>query len=195
MEDYNLEATFTGFNYLYEKGRATTELSFVEEHFYTSDKRNISYFNFFPNAHPMFILEAYHYGLFKLVYPSDNLLELSRFPTEFRDAVKTYKKKCLKGSDKEIYLKVHSSLIFWDSNKEPIQTYKFVQIGVYKDKIYAPSQAMEALLEEKDLQEIAEQKLLILINKVFDLSKNDKLKGKPCHALLFNDIILLFNNF
>ncbi|KAI3701986.1 hypothetical protein L6452_27533 [Arctium lappa] len=148
MEDYDLEATYTGFKYLYKKGRETTELSFVEEHYYTSDKRNISYFNYFPNAHPEFILEAYQYGLLKMIYPSDNLLELSKFPVEFRNVVKTYKKKCLKGSDREIFLKVQSSLIFWDDNEEPNQ----------------------------NIQEVAEQKLLTLISKVFDISKEDKLK-------------------
>ncbi|KAI3667256.1 hypothetical protein L6452_42305 [Arctium lappa] len=67
-------------------------------------------------------------------------------------------------------------LIFWDDQEEPIQTYKYVQIGVCKDKIYAPSQAKDILLEKKDLQELAEQKLLTLINKVFDIRKEDKLK-------------------
>ncbi|KAI3669348.1 hypothetical protein L6452_40581 [Arctium lappa] len=150
--------------------------SMTKEHYYTTDKKNISYFNFYPNAHPEFILEAYQFGLLKMVYPSDNLLGLSRFPNEFREAIKTYKKKCLKGSDREIFLKIQSSLIFWDKEYEPIQTYKYVQIGVCKDKIYFPSQIKEARLEEKDLQEIAEQKLLILINKVFDISYEDKLK-------------------
>ncbi|KAI3665751.1 hypothetical protein L6452_44381 [Arctium lappa] len=99
MEDYNLDATYTAFKYLYAKGRATTKHSFVEEHYYTTDKKNISYFNFYPNAHPEFILEAYQFGLLKMVYPSNNLLELSRFPKEFREAFKTYKKKCLKVFD------------------------------------------------------------------------------------------------
>ncbi|KAI3692493.1 hypothetical protein L6452_32309 [Arctium lappa] len=94
----------------------------------------------------------------------------------YRNAVKTYKKKCLKGTDKEIFLKIQSSFIFWDDQEEPIQTYKYVQIGVCKDKIYAPSQAKDTLLEKKDLQEIAEQKLLVLINKVFDIRREDKLK-------------------
>ncbi|KAI3758792.1 hypothetical protein L6452_06364 [Arctium lappa] len=156
MEDYDLDATYTGFKYLYEKGRNTTELSFVEEHYYTTDKRNISYFNFNPNTHPEFVLEAYQFGLLRMIYPSDNLLELSKFPAEIRNAVKTYKKKCLK--------------------EEPIQTYKYVQIGVCKDKIYAPSQAKDILLEKKDLQEMAEQKLPVLINKVFDIKREDKLK-------------------
>ncbi|KAI3758068.1 hypothetical protein L6452_05615 [Arctium lappa] len=176
MEDYNLDATYTGFKYLYEKGRNTTELFFVDEHYYTTDKRNISYFNFFLNTHPEFVLEVYQYGLFRMIYPSDNLLKLSKFPAEFRNAVKTYKKKCLKGTAKEIFLKIQSSLIFWDDQEEPIQTYKYVQIGVCKDKIYAPSQAKDTLLEKKDLQEIAEQKLLVLINKVFDIRREDKLK-------------------
>ncbi|KAI3758676.1 hypothetical protein L6452_06247 [Arctium lappa] len=176
MEDYNLDATYTGFKYLYKKGRDTTELSFVEEHYYTTDKRNISYFNFFPNTHPKFMLEAYQYGLLRMIYPSDNLLELSKFPAEFRNKVKTYKKKCLKGADKEIFLKFQSSLIFWDDQEEPIQTYKYVQIGVCKDKIYAPSQAKDVLLDKKDLQELAKQKLLTLIDKVFDIRKEDKLK-------------------
>ncbi|KAI3681157.1 hypothetical protein L6452_35941 [Arctium lappa] len=126
MEDYDLDSSYTGFKYLYKKGREMTKLSFVEEHYYTSDKRNISYFSFYPNAHP-------------------------------------------------------DSLIFWDDNEEPIQTYKYVQIGVSKDKIYAPSQAKDALLEKEDLQEVAEQKLLTLIGKVFDISKEDKLKGIGLH--------------
>ncbi|KAI3692494.1 hypothetical protein L6452_32310 [Arctium lappa] len=58
----------------------TRELSFVEEHYYTTNKRNISYFNFFSNTHPEFVLEAYQYGLFRMIYPSDNFLELSKFP-------------------------------------------------------------------------------------------------------------------
>ncbi|KAI3770305.1 hypothetical protein L6452_01433 [Arctium lappa] len=81
MEDYDLEATYTRFKYLYEKGRKTTKVSFIEEHYYTTDKRNISYFNFFPNAHPEFVLESYQFGLLKMIYPSDNLLELSKFPS------------------------------------------------------------------------------------------------------------------
>ncbi|KAI3758790.1 hypothetical protein L6452_06362 [Arctium lappa] len=176
MEDYDLDATYTRFKYLYKKGRNTTELSFVEEHYYTTDKRNIKYFNFNPNTNPEFVLEAYQFGLLRMIYPSDNVLELLKFPAEFRNAVKTYKKKCLKGADKEIFLKFQSSLIFWDDQEEPIQTYKYVQIGVCKDKIYAPSQAKVILLEKKDLQEMAEQKLLVLINKVFDIRREDKLK-------------------
>ncbi|KAJ9562266.1 hypothetical protein OSB04_007426 [Centaurea solstitialis] len=176
MEDYDLESSYSGFDYMYKKGRESTALDFVDERFYTSDKRNISYFNFFPNADPLFILEAYHYGLLSMVYPSNSLLEISKFPKEFRDAIKAYKKKCLKGLEKEIYLNFQSTVMFWDEDEQPIQTYNYVQIGVIKEKIYSPGQAMKATLEEKDLQEIAEQKLLILINRIFDISKEDKLK-------------------
>ncbi|KAJ9535106.1 LOW QUALITY PROTEIN: hypothetical protein OSB04_un001816 [Centaurea solstitialis] len=153
MEDYDLESSYSGFDYMYKKGRESTALDFVDERFYTSDKRNISYFNFFPNADPLFILEAYHYGLLSMVYPSNSLLEISKFPKEFRDAIKAYKKKCLKGLEKEIYLNFQSTVMFWDEDEQPIQTYNYVQIGVIKEKIYSPGQAMKATLEEKDLQE------------------------------------------
>uniref|UniRef100_A0A161ZHI8 Uncharacterized protein n=1 Tax=Daucus carota subsp. sativus TaxID=79200 RepID=A0A161ZHI8_DAUCS len=58
-----------------------------------ADKKNVSYFNFNPNADPDMIYEAYQYGLLAQVYPANNLLEISKFPKEFRKTVGFAKEK------------------------------------------------------------------------------------------------------
>ncbi|KAK1388256.1 Transactivator/viroplasmin protein [Heracleum sosnowskyi] len=171
---------YSEFKYLYQFGRLATEKEFVEEHFFTTDKKNVSYFNFYPNANPEMVYEAYQYGILAQVYPSNNLLEIAKFPKEFRDTVKTYKKKCLKNQDIGIFIKTTSTIICWENEEEydcpANQPFHYVQVGTVKEKVYSPSQVMEATLEKQDLREMAENKLLILINKLFSIQKEDKLK-------------------
>lgn len=42
--------------------------------------------------HPEFICETYQYGLLVMIYPANNLLEISRSPKQFRKAVKVIKR-------------------------------------------------------------------------------------------------------
>lgn len=175
-EEDTSKISFSGFSYLFTKGRCSTEENFAEEHYFTTDKKNISYFNFYPNSRPDFIWEAYLYGLLALVYPSNNLLEISKFPIQFRKAVKSYKKNCLKDTDKEIYLKFQGTVMFWDKDDEPVIPYCYVQIWTVKERIYSPSQPKESKLEKNDLHQLAEQKLIVLIDRLFSIEKDDKIK-------------------
>ena len=54
-----IETYYSGFNYLYQYGRIATEKKFVSEHFFTTDKKNVNYFNFYPNTDPDMVYEAY----------------------------------------------------------------------------------------------------------------------------------------
>ncbi|XP_074324097.1 uncharacterized protein LOC141661016 [Apium graveolens] len=190
MEEDTIESYFSGFNYIYQYGRIATEKEFVSEHFFTTDKKNVSYFNFYPNVDPDMVYEAYQYGLLAQVYPANNLLEISRFPKEFRKAVKTFKNKCLKGKEIDLFIKTTSTIICWENEEEcdcpPNQPLHYIQVGPTKEKIYSPSQAMEPILEKNDLRALAENKLLILINKLFSVQKEDKLKVNVAttHALM-----------
>ena len=117
-DEDTIETYYSGFNYLYQYERITTEKEFVSEHFFTTDKKNVSYFNFYPNANPDMVYEAYQYGLLAQVYPANNLLEISKFPKEFRKTVKTFKNNCLKGKEIELFIKTTSTIICWENQEE-----------------------------------------------------------------------------
>ena len=107
-------------------------------------------------------------------------MEISKFPKEFRKAIKTFENNCLKGNEIELFIKTTSTIICWENQEEcdfpPNQPFHYIQVGSAKEKIYTPSKAMEPTLEKEDLREFAENKLLSLIDKFFSISKEDKLK-------------------
>ncbi|WOH07399.1 hypothetical protein DCAR_0726829 [Daucus carota subsp. sativus] len=150
----------------------------------------VNYFNFYPNSEPDMVYEAYQYGLLAQVYPANNLLESSRFPKEFIKAVQTFKSNCLKGKEMDLFIKTTSTIICRENEEEYAcpanQPFHYIQVGSAKEKIYSPSQAIKPTLEKNDLRELVETKLLILINKLFGIQEEDKLKVNlaTTHALM-----------
>ncbi|XP_074337239.1 uncharacterized protein LOC141674431 [Apium graveolens] len=136
------------------------------------------------------VYESYQYGLLAQVYLANNILEIFRFPKEFRKAVNTFKNNYLKGKEIDLFIKTISTIMCWENEEEydcpPNQPLHYIQVGPAKEKIYSPSQAMEPTLEKNDLRALAENKLLILINKLFSVQKEDKIKVNLAitHALM-----------
>ena len=175
-EEDNGDTIYDSFQYFYELGRTATEEHFVEHRFFTSDKNNISYFNYYPNANKEMIYEAFVNGLVSNIYPSKNLLELSEFPKGIRETIRKFRTKCLKNSDKEIFVKVQSTVPFWDEDYGLVKPFHYIQIGIVKEKFYNPSKSMPVSLKKEDLQQLAFHKYASIMEKVLSLHKEEKIK-------------------
>lgn len=181
-EDENLvyEPEYTTFDYIYKLGRRATEQTFVEEKFFTTDKKNVSYFSCYPNSHPELVFEAYKFGLLSVIYPSKNLLEISKFSEHFRKAIKTYRTRYAK--EKDIFLKFHSSIISWNQKDEAIHPITLIQLGIVKEKDYSPSQVSPCSVQKEDLHELAVQKLITIAEKLFAINGEAKIKVNYCSS-------------
>lgn len=178
-QDFNIkvENSYEDFAYLYSVARRATPAQFSEEHFYTTDKNNLSYINVFPGAEKELVFESFQFGLLDTIYPGDKLEEIKCFPEQFRTAVQQFKKKCL-NKDQQVFIKFQSTIAFWESHEEIdnfISPYHYVNIGAVKERIYFPSKEMPVSLEKKDLKHLAEDKLLNIIERLFSLLEDAKI--------------------
>lgn len=146
--------------------------------FFTTDKTNISYFNWYPNSDPELVYEAYVNGLVSIIYPYSNLLEIGSFPKAFREAAKKIRTKCVKDPEKEIFIKVQSSLPFWDEDYNDILAKPFhsVQLGIVKKRLHNPSESKPVTLEKKDWKQIALHKYANILEKILSIKESDNLK-------------------
>lgn len=175
--DIKVTNTWEDFAYLYSIARNATPKQFQEEKFYTTDKNNISYINIFPGADPELPYEAYQFGLLSTIYPGDKLEEIQHFPENFRTAILQFKKKCL-SKTQQIFIKFQSTTAFWEEHEEMdnfISPYNYVNIGAVKERIYSPSKEMPISVEKRDLKILAEEKMLNIIERLFNLPEEPKL--------------------
>ncbi|KAL8145681.1 hypothetical protein AgCh_003722 [Apium graveolens] len=101
---------------------------------------------------------------------------LSEFPKGIREAIKKFKTKCLKNSDKEIFVKIQSTVPFWDEDYGLVKPFHYIQIGIVKEKLYNHSKTMLVSPKKENLQELAFHKYASIMEKVLSLSKEEKIK-------------------
>ncbi|AMN10081.1 caulimovirus viroplasmin [Angelica bushy stunt virus] len=177
--DFNVkvENSYEDFSYVYSIARRATPRQFELEHFYTTDKTNISYINAFPLADPDLIYESYSFGLLNTVYPSEKMEEIKLFPEQFTKAVIQFKKKCL-SKEQQVFIKFQSTIGFWEGHEDMenfISPYHYVNIGAVKERIYFPSKEINIILQKEDLKQIAEEKALNIIERLFTLQEEAKI--------------------
>ena len=162
------------FRDLYRFAREAGEDKFTKNRFFTTDKQNLSYFNFIENCDPALVKDAYEGGLIKTIYPGHNLLEISLLPESIRTAVKTFRKKCIKDSEKNIFLKFTSTIPRWRDGEQVYAPHHHIQIGISKGVAYTPSRRMNGFIGSDDLEELAIIKIKDFISKAFNYYQGDK---------------------
>lgn len=170
------ELTVKDFMFLYSNARRAGEEMMVEEHYFTTDKKNISYYNFCKNSNPEQVFEIFRCGLLRTIYPSSNLMEIRNFPKEIRHAVKKFRTKCLNNSEKDLFLKIQSSIPTWNTDGSvQCPSYHLIQIGVSNGEKYYPSQVTKDQLEEKDLPDLSKKCILKLMDQIINFKGDDKI--------------------
>nr|WUF06584.1 caulimovirus viroplasmin [Angelica bushy stunt virus]WUF06591.1 caulimovirus viroplasmin [Angelica bushy stunt virus] len=181
--DVKVENTYEDFSYIYSVARRATPQQFEQEHFFTTDKSNLSYINAFPSVHPELVYESYSFGLLNIVYPSESMEEIKLFPEQFRKAILQFRKKCL-SKDQSVFIKFQSTLGFWEGHDNDLENYispyHYVNIGAVKERIYTPSKEMEITLQKEDLKQLAEEKGLEIIRRLFSLPDEAKIHINLC---------------
>jgi len=135
------------FRELWNKALLAGLEDFSNEHFYTTDKKSKSLFNFVEGADPMLTYQAFRAGLVHNIYPSSNLQEIRYFPNDLITAIKTFRRKVLKAKDEPIYINTVSSLPDWQ-HEARFLPYHFLEIGLAKSKREVTSSLP---MEDKDL--------------------------------------------
>lgn len=172
-EEENDKLSLAGFEYWYTTARNASEKQLIEEHYFTTDNVNLSYYNFLKNSNPEQVFEAFQYGLVKMIYPSYNLQELKAFPKAFVSAIKKFRQNCLK-TEKDIYIKVLSSIPVFNGEFVYVPQH-IVQIGISNGEKYVPSKVMECTIDKEDLHLLAKNKLGVLLDRAFSFSEEEKI--------------------
>ncbi|ACB69768.1 inclusion body/transactivation factor [Lamium leaf distortion virus] len=178
---------------VYKAARAHKDERFFIDHFFTTEKKNLSFYNFCECSDPEIVKDAYLCGLIKTIYPGPNLLEISLLPKEIRRNVKHFRRKCIKDPSKKIYLKFSSTIPRWGKEGEQVYwPHHHITMGVRsEEEQYQPSRQMEATLEVQDLEELAVQKIQQFIEKMFEFSKEDK----TFVNLIWNRVLITSKSF
>ncbi|CAA28361.1 unnamed protein product [Carnation etched ring virus] len=192
---FNPEFDLKSFLYIYKYGRNLEEEHFLTDRAFTIDKKEISYLNFVNNSDPEGILESFKAGLVRFIYPSTNLQELRLLPKVLKSSVQRFRKKCIKDSEKEIFLKIKSTIPCWEDYYNGLDdsvSYRpnyLVQIGISKGVNYQPSQKMEAVVLKEQWQGIAEEKAIEFFQAIEDILSNEKIFIIYC-----DDRILIYSS-
>ena len=168
------------FEYIFKLAKTAGESAFVESRYFTTDKKNISLFNFCKNADPEFVFEAFQLGLIDTIYPSKNLLEISHFPKEIKKAIKNYRTKCLNNSDKDIFIKIKSSIPVWRHEAQIHSPKHLIQIGVCKEEHYHPSKVMKDEVSREDYFKLGVIQYEKMINSLFEFNDQSKVFVNYC---------------
>ncbi|UME39646.1 caulimovirus viroplasmin [Pueraria virus A] len=110
-----------------------------EEGFFTIDKKKFSLFGFLAGAKPEMVKTVFQLGLCSIIYPGDNLKEISLLPRGIQEAIKAFKKKVLKSGENHLFIKVISSFIDWDKDGKCLPPYYWIKIGSAKKGFEQPS--------------------------------------------------------
>nr|BCW03862.1 inclusion body protein [Cauliflower mosaic virus] len=150
---FDQETTMDDFLYLYDLGRRFDGEG--DDTVFTTDNESISLFNFRKNANPEMIREAYNAGLIRTIYPSNNLQEIKYLPKKVKDAVKKFRTNCIKNTEKDIFLKIKSTIPVWQDQGLLHKPKHVIEIGVSKKIVPKESKAMESKDHSEDLIELA----------------------------------------
>lgn len=192
---FSPEFNLKSFLYIYQYGRNLGEEHFLTDHAFTIDKKEISYLCFVNQSDPECILESFKAGLVRYVYPSINLQELRLLPKVLKSSVQRFRKKCIKDSEKEIFLKIKSTIPCWEdyhNGLDDLVSYRpnyLVQIGISKGVNYQPSQKMEATILKDQWQKIAEEKAIEFFQAIEEVLSNEKIFIIYC-----DDRILIYSS-
>nr|WNH14474.1 inclusion body matrix protein [Physostegia virginiana caulimovirus 1] len=169
--------TMEDFMNVYKAARGTNQEDFHLGHFFTTEKKNLSFYNFCEHSDPEMIRDAFYCGLINTIYPGHNLLEISLLPKEIRKSVKNFRTKCLKDTSKKIFLKFHSTIPRWGSTGEQVYwPHHLINMGIRSgEEPYQPSKKMEAKLEVQDLEELAVYRVQSFLDKAFDFKQEQKI--------------------
>ena len=104
-------------------------------------------------------------GLVDTIYPGKELRELDYFPRNFQKAVKNFKKRALKNSDRDIFLSICSSIPVWEEDTF-LSPYHFIRLGTKAcDQSFQQPRTLEAIdYQKEDLVEERAQSLQIVYN-------------------------------
>nr|QPK39542.1 ORF VI protein [Strawberry vein banding virus] len=106
-----------------------------EEHkFFTVDSRTLSLYGFIEGADPEYVREAFHCGLISLIYPGENLKEISLLPKDLYRAIKNYRTRVCSAQSRPIYLRITSTFLEWE-NDDIITPYHWIEVGLSNGKI------------------------------------------------------------
>lgn len=174
-EDMNGDnLTIERFECLYWRARMAGEEELLDEKFFTKPGKKLNLFNFIKGADPEQVYEAFQNGLVRLIYPSQNLKEVRQFPKEIYRAIKKFRTKVLK-NDKDIFLKVQSSIPIWGDEDEVIcQPFHIIQIGISSGEKCTPSVPAPCHLNKVDFRQFGLKKLEEFLHKAFSFTKDDK---------------------
>nr|ABY66574.1 inclusion body protein [Cauliflower mosaic virus] len=150
---FDPEITIDDFLYLYDLVRKFDGEG--DDTMFTTDNEKISLFNFRKNANPQMVREAYAAGLIKTIYPSNNLQEIKYLPKKVKDAVKRFRTNCIKNTEKDIFLKIRSTIPVWTIQGLLHKPRQVIEIGVSKKVVPTESKAMESKIQIEDLTELA----------------------------------------
>ncbi|KAK9684189.1 hypothetical protein RND81_10G192700 [Saponaria officinalis] len=142
----------------------------------------------FPGVAPEKIRDFLLAGLIDLVYPENNLKEFNYFP-KLKQAMAMYIERCrIKSQDKRIYVKVISSIPYWDENKE-YPGYHLLTMGVSAEvKPPMPLVMEKSELTEDELNLDRQDGICLVLKSIEAIDKESKLKVNYCnnHFLLIS---------
>nr|QZN83740.1 putative inclusion body matrix protein [Strawberry vein banding virus] len=106
-----------------------------EEHrFFTVDSKTLSLYGFIEGADPEYVREAFHCGLISLIYPGENLKEISLLPKDLYRAIKNYRTRLCSAQSRPIYLRITSTFLEWE-NDDILIPYHWIEVGLSNGKI------------------------------------------------------------
>ncbi|AAW56090.1 inclusion body matrix protein [Horseradish latent virus] len=167
------EITIEDFQYLYDLGRKYDGEG--DTTFFTTDKKNISMFNFLKNADPQMISECFQAGLIKTIYPSANLQEIKYLPKKIKDAVKKYRTNCIKNTEKDIFLKIKSTIPVWSATGLLHKPKYMIEIGVSGKVRPEESKSMESTIQKEELMDLAVLKAQTFIDSLMKINQREKI--------------------
>jgi hypothetical protein len=134
--------SFEDFISIWNKVRRLTPEAYEKEHLCSDDKASRSLLIIGQNANPDLTFKAFNAGLVKVIYPSNNLQEIGRFPEGFKKAVKKFRSKIAAAKDAPIFIQCTSTLPDWEE-EHSYQAYHLVEIGLSKNREFNPPQEMK----------------------------------------------------
>lgn len=119
---------------------------------FTINKKNISLYGILQGCKQELTRDLFNCGLIDVIYPSSNLQEISLLPRGIFNAIKQFRKNICKTPEKQIYIKVSSSLMDWNEEDNTVYTpYHWIEIGLVKQGTSFP--ALEEATIIKDLKD------------------------------------------
>lgn len=140
--------TYEDFEAHLQKARVMTDSD--ELCLFTINKKNVSLYGILQGCKQELVRDLFNCGLIDVIYPSNNLQEISLLPRGVFNAIKQFRKNICKTPEKQIYIKMTSSLVDWDDSTA-LTPYHWIEIGLVKQGTSFP--ALEEVAIIKDLKD------------------------------------------